>query len=55
LTEEYNTILFSWYFKGFEFLRWYLAKDPVGVDFKNLRMTRMTLLGTLFHLQLVMT
>ena len=36
LTEEYNTILFSWYFKGFEFLRRHLTKDPVGVDFENL-------------------
>ena len=36
MTEEYNTVLFSWYFKGFELLRRYLAKHPVGVDFENL-------------------
>ena len=36
LMEEYNTVLFSWYFKGFELLRWYLAKHPVEVDLKNL-------------------
>ena len=35
-TEEYNTILFSWYFKGFELLRRYLAKHPIRVDFENL-------------------
>ena len=31
-TDEYNTILFSWYFKGFELLRRYLVKHPIGVD-----------------------
>ena len=36
MTEEYNTVLFSQYFKGFELLRWYLTKHLVGVDFKNL-------------------
>ena len=36
LTEEYNTVFFNWYFKGFELLRWYLAKHPVGMDLKNL-------------------
>ena len=36
LTEEYNTVLFSWYFKGFKLLRRYLAKHPIGVDFENL-------------------
>ena len=36
MTEEYNTILFSWYFKGFELLRQYLAKHPIGVDLENL-------------------
>ena len=35
-TEEYNTVLFSWYFKGFKLLRWYLAKHLVEVDFENL-------------------
>ena len=34
--EEYNTALFSWYFKGFELLRWYLDKHLVGVDLENL-------------------
>ena len=36
MIEKYNTILFNWYFKGFELLRWYLDKHLVGVDFKNL-------------------
>ena len=36
MIEEYNTVLFSWYFKGFELLRRYLAKHPIGVDLKNL-------------------
>ena len=31
-TDEYNTMLFSWYFKGFELLRRYLVKHPTGVD-----------------------
>ena len=31
-----NTILFSWYFKGFDILRRYLVKHPVGVDIENL-------------------
>ena len=35
-TEEYNTMLFSWYFKGFELLRWYFIKHPTGVDLENL-------------------
>jgi len=35
-TEEYNIVLFSWYFKGFELLRWYLIKHPTGVDLQNL-------------------
>ena len=35
-TKEYNTVLFSWYFKGFELLRWYLVKHPTGVDLENL-------------------
>ena len=38
-TEEYNTILFQWYFKGFELLRRYLIKhgpsvNPEDLDFK---------------------
>ena len=36
MIEEYNTVLFSWYFKGFKLLRRYLAKHPIGVDLKNL-------------------
>ena len=35
-TDEYNTILFSWYFKGFELLRCYLVKHPTGDDLQNL-------------------
>ena len=35
-TEEYSTVLFSWYFKGFELLRRYLVKHPIGVDLPNL-------------------
>ena len=35
-TNEYNTMLFSWYFKGFELLRRYLVKHPTGVDLENL-------------------
>ena len=27
-TKEYNTVLFSWYFKGFELLRRYFIKHP---------------------------
>ena len=34
--DEYNTVLFSWYFKGFELLRRYLVKHPTGVDLQNL-------------------
>ena len=35
-TEEYNTVLFSWYFKGFELLRRYFIKYPSGVDLEKL-------------------
>ena len=35
-TEEYNTILFQWYFKGFELLRRYMIKHRSGVDLENL-------------------
>ena len=31
-TDEYNTVLFSWYFKGFELLRRYLVNYLTGVD-----------------------
>ena len=35
-TDEYNSVLFSWYFKGFELLRRYLVKHPLGVDMGKL-------------------
>ena len=35
-TEEYNTVLFSWYFKGFELLRRYFIKHPSGVELEKL-------------------
>ena len=35
-TDEYNTVLFGWYFKGFELLRRYLVKHPSGVDLQSL-------------------
>ena len=35
-TDEYNIVLFSWYFKGFELLRRYLVKHPSGVDLQSL-------------------
>ena len=35
-TDEYNLVLFSWYFKGFELLRRYLVKHPSGVDMAKL-------------------
>ena len=35
-TNEYNTVLFSWYFKGFELLRRYFIKHPSGVDLEKL-------------------
>ena len=34
-TEEYNTILFQWYFKGFELLRRYLMKHGPGIDLED--------------------
>jgi len=36
--DEYNTVLFGWYFKGFELLRRYLVKHPSGVDFEKLEL-----------------
>ena len=33
---EYNTILFQWYFKGFELLRRYLIKHGLGIDLEEL-------------------
>ena len=35
-TKEYNIMLHSWYFKGFELLRRYFIKHPSGVDLENL-------------------
>ena len=35
-TNEYNSVLFSWYFKGFKLLRRYLVKHPSGVDMAKL-------------------
>ena len=35
-SNEYNTVLFSWYFKDFELLRRYFVKHPTGVDLWNL-------------------
>ena len=37
-TEEYNTVLFSWYFKGFELLRRYFIKHPSRVDLEKLNL-----------------
>ena len=31
-TDEYKTILFQWYFKGFELLRRYLVKHSSGIN-----------------------
>ena len=35
-TDEYNSVLFSWYIKGFKLLRRYLVKHPSGVDIGKL-------------------
>ena len=35
-TEEYNTIMFQWYFKGFELLRRYMIKHGTGTNLENL-------------------
>ena len=35
-TDKYNTILFSWYYKGFELLWRYIVKHPIGVDLWSL-------------------
>ena len=35
-TDEYNTIMFQWYFKGFELLRRYLIKHGPGIDLEEL-------------------
>ena len=36
LIEEYNIVLFSWYYKCFEFLRWYMVKHPFRVNLEEL-------------------
>ena len=35
-TDEYNAILFGWYFKGFELLKRYMVKHGLGVDLEDL-------------------
>ena len=35
-TNKYNTILFSWYYKGFELLWRYIVKHPISVDLWSL-------------------
>ena len=35
-TDEYNTVLFSWYYKGFKLLWRYLIKHPTTVDLASL-------------------
>ena len=35
-TEEYNIVLFSWYYKGFKLFRQYLIKHPTSVDLGSL-------------------
>ena len=35
-TDKYNTVLFNWYFKGFELMRRYFVKHPTRVDLENL-------------------
>ena len=36
LIDEYNTVLFNWYYKGFELLRRYLVKHDLEADLENL-------------------
>ena len=36
MTDEYNTVLFNWYFKGFKLLRRYLVKHLFGMDLGKL-------------------
>ena len=35
-TKEHNTMLFSWYYKGFEHLKRYFVKHHIRVDLENL-------------------
>ena len=37
-TEEYKLKVISWFFKGFELLRQYMIKHPIGVYLENLDM-----------------
>ena len=37
-TEEYNTVLFSWNYKGINLFYQYLVKYPSRVDLENLDM-----------------
>lgn len=34
--DDYNIVLFNWYYKGFKLLRRYLDKHPIDVDLENL-------------------
>ena len=36
LTDEYNMVLFSWYYRGFKLLRRYLVKHGLGIDLEDL-------------------
>ena len=36
LTDEYNVILFDWYFKGFMLLKRYLVKHGLEIDLEDL-------------------
>ena len=56
MTDKYNTVLFSWYFKGFELLRRYLVKHPSGVDLGKLdQVPRVPLLMTPSRVPQLMT
>ena len=36
LTDEYNTVLFNWYYKGFELLKRHLVKHSLEANLENL-------------------
>ena len=36
LTDKYNMVLFSWYYKGFELLSRYLVKHGLGIDLEDM-------------------
>ena len=40
-TEEYKTVLFSWYYKGFKLLWHFLFKHPFRVDLEELDLKAM--------------